>query len=178
MLTTPPGRSEVASTSARVIAIRGEAQTTTQVLPVTMTGAITEMSPSRGSAGAMMATTPVGSGDDRLKYGPATGLAVPRTAEILSDQPAYQTRRSMAASTDSMADLREVPSSSESWAANSARRASSISATRYRTWPRLYAVAPDQPGKALRAAETASRASLREAREALARNSPLSEVTV
>src|SRR5690606_40846193 len=42
------------------------------------------------------------------------------------------------------------------------RRPSSISATRYRIWPRLYAVAPDQPPNALRAADTASRASLRE----------------
>src|SRR5690606_4191098 len=100
MLTTPPGRSDVASTSARVIAGSGvrSAATTTQVLPVTITGATTETSPSSGSAGATTATTPVGSGVDRLKYGPATGLAVLWTDAILSDQPAYQTSRSTAAS--------------------------------------------------------------------------------
>jgi hypothetical protein len=35
-----------------------------------------------------------------LKYGPATGLAPPVTCAILSDHPAYQTSRSIAASTN------------------------------------------------------------------------------
>ncbi len=131
--TTPPGRSEVASTSARVIdgsGARSEA-TTTQVLPVTITGAITEIRPSSGaSGGATTATTPVGSGVDRLKYGPATGFAAPRTAPILSDQPAYQTSRSTAASTSSPALRADTPSASTSSDTNCPRRPSSISATR------------------------------------------------
>src|SRR5690606_8646570 len=43
--------------------------------------------------------------------------------------------------------------------------------------PRLYGVAPHQPGNAFRAATTASRASLREAFAAFARNSPEEECT-
>ncbi len=46
-----------------------------------------------------MATTPVGSGTVKLKYGPATGFEPPSTWGSLSVQPAYQTTRSMAAST-------------------------------------------------------------------------------
>ena len=42
-----------------------------------------------------MATTPVGSGSEKLKYGPATGLAEPATWANLSAQPAYQTMRSI-----------------------------------------------------------------------------------
>jgi hypothetical protein len=129
MLTTPAGRSEVASTSARVIDGRGARSLaiTTQVLPVTITGAITEMSPSSGSSGATTATTPVGSGEEMLKYGPATGLVDPVTAAILSAQPAYQTSRSTAASTTSPAFF--VPLSDSS-ATNWALRLSSISAMR------------------------------------------------
>ena len=133
MFTTPPGRSEVASTSAKVIAGSGarSAATTTQVLPVTITGAIT-LTSARSDAvcGAITATTPAGSGDDRLKYGPATGLAEPSTAAILSDQPAYQTSRSTAASTSSPARSRSIPSRAAVSAANCARRPSSISAAR------------------------------------------------
>src|SRR5690606_22494755 len=73
--TTPPGRSDVASTSARVTAGSGSASaaSTTTVLPATITGAITLTRPSSGeSAGATTPTTPVGSGAERLKYGPAT----------------------------------------------------------------------------------------------------------
>ncbi len=101
MLTTPPGTSEVASTSLNVTAGSGRAydDTTTQVLPETITGATTEISPSsEDSCGARTATTPVGSGVDRLKNGPATGLALPTTWVSLSAQPAYQTSRSTAAS--------------------------------------------------------------------------------
>ena len=134
-----------------------------------MTGASTLTRPSSADpAGATMPTTPVGSGADRLKYGPATGLALPWTWAILSAQPAYQTQRSMAASTSSA-----PPASAMNWS----RRPSSSSAMRYRIWPRLYAVAPDQPGNALRAATTASRTSLREASAALARKSPSTDVT-
>src|SRR4051794_38169549 len=98
MLTTPPGTSEVASTSAKVTAGRGRSAdaVTTTVFPDTMTGATTLTRPSRlDSWGATTATTPVGSGVDRLKNGPATGLAFPTTWVSLSAHPAYQTRRSI-----------------------------------------------------------------------------------
>src|SRR5690606_17814608 len=70
MFTTPPGRSLVANTSAQVIAGSGsvsEASTTT-VLPLTITGATTLTNPNSGApGGATIPTTPVGSGEDRLK---------------------------------------------------------------------------------------------------------------
>jgi hypothetical protein len=69
------------------------------VLPVTIAGATTLTRPSSGSAGATTPTTPVGSGAEMLKYGPATGFAPPCTVAILSDQPAYQTQRSIDSST-------------------------------------------------------------------------------
>src|SRR5262249_41002185 len=80
--TTPPRTSEVASTSENVTAGSGRSydDTTTQVLPETITGATTETRPSsEDSCGASTATTPVGSGVDRLKNGPATGFALPTT---------------------------------------------------------------------------------------------------
>src|SRR5262245_53444508 len=110
---TPPGRSDVASTSARVIAGRGRSSlaSTTQVFPPTMTGATTETSPSRDEdEGATTPTTPVGSGVVRLKNGPATGFADPRTCAILSAHPAYQTQRSIAASTTARASDLSSPS--------------------------------------------------------------------
>src|SRR5258707_1958940 len=145
MLTTPPGTSEVPSTSDSVIAGNGRSwlATTTVVFPVAITGASTLTSPSRlDSAGATTATTPVGSGTLKLKYGPATGFAAPATWATLSGQPAYQTQRSIAAATARSASGRSRPSPITMSAANWAARPSSISATRYRTWPRLYAVAP------------------------------------
>ena len=56
---------------------------------------------SGGSSGASTATTPVGSGTVKLKYGPATGFEPPSTCGSLSAQPAYQTMRSIARSTSS-----------------------------------------------------------------------------
>ena len=54
-----------------------------------MIGAMTLTRPSNGSCcGAIAATTPVGSGVENEKYGPATGLAPPNTAASLSVQPA------------------------------------------------------------------------------------------
>ena len=94
-----------------------------------MAGASTLTSPSSDDAGgATTPTTPVGSGADRLKYGPATGLAPPYTWAILSDQPAYQTQpvdrgvhlRGRLAGQPSPGDLVD----------ELARRPSSISATR------------------------------------------------
>ena len=175
-LTTPPGRSEVASTSASEIAGSGRrcAASTTAVLPVASTGASTETRPSRlESCGARTATTPVGSGREKLKYGPATGLVPPTTCANLSAQPAYQTQRSIAASTCCSAAPAVIPSAAATSSANCSRRPSSISATRYSTCPRLYAVAADQPGSALRAATTASRTSLREACAACASSAPV-----
>src|SRR5690242_19155078 len=101
MLTTPPGRSEVAMHSDSVTAGTGyfSLAITTTVLPVTIAGAMTETRPSSGPLGATVATTPVGSGVDRLKNGPDTGLPLPSTWTYLSAQPAYQTTRSIAAST-------------------------------------------------------------------------------
>ncbi len=44
-----------------------------------------------------MPTTPVGSGTVKLKYGPATGFArAEHLRELVGDQPAYQTQRSIA----------------------------------------------------------------------------------
>src|SRR5579863_1101252 len=139
-LTTPPGTSEVASTSDRVTAGSGPRSLVraTAVLPVTIAGATTETKPSRlAASGAMTATTPVGSGREKLKYGPATGLDAPRTWAILSDQPAYQTQRSMAASTAVSAWRADSPSAARISAMNWVRRPSISSATRYSTWPRL-----------------------------------------
>src|SRR5919205_1151881 len=98
MLTTPPGRSLVASTSASSIAASGRVSdaTATTALPPTIAGAIRDTSPSSGgSSGASVATTPVGSGTVKLKYGPATGFEDPITWANLSAQPAYQTIRSI-----------------------------------------------------------------------------------
>src|SRR5699024_6769957 len=111
--TTPPGTSEVASTSDKVTAGSGRCSedSTTALFPVTSTGASTDTSPSNEEAcGASPATTPVGSGTEMLKYGPATGLAFPATWATLSVQPAYQTHRSMAAETSSSAFFAGTPS--------------------------------------------------------------------
>ena len=78
----------------------------------------------------MIATTPVGSGTEMLKYGPATGLALPATCAYLSAQPAYQTQRSMAVSTCAVATAADTPSASTISATNCARRPSSSSAIR------------------------------------------------
>ena len=69
-LTTPPGTSLVAIASASSIAASGcvsDASATTALPPVS-TGAIRETRPSSGgSSGAIVATTPVGSGIVKLK---------------------------------------------------------------------------------------------------------------
>src|SRR6266581_3963991 len=120
-LITPPGTSEVASTSDSDTAGSGQRSlaSTTAVLPLTTAGATTETKPSRLDAcGAITATTPVGSGSEKLKYGPATGLAAPRTWASLYDQPAYQTQRSMAASTTASACRPVSPSAPRTSATN------------------------------------------------------------
>src|SRR6187397_2160329 len=169
--TTPPGTSDVANTSVSVTAGSGrvsDARTTT-VLPATSGGASRETRPrSDDVSGATMPTTPVGSGIVKLKYGAATGFEDPSTWPILSAQPAYQTQRSIAASTTRAAAGSRRPSAAPTSATNWSRRPSMSSATRYSTWPRFMAVLSAQPGNALRAARTASRRSFREARLAFA----------
>src|SRR5690606_18571401 len=129
-----PGTSLVASTSARLIAESGCASsaTTTTVLPATSAGATTRTSPSRLAepCGATIATTPVGSGTERLKNGPATGLPAPATCTNLSAQPAYQTQVSIAASTWRPASAGETPSDAAISCTNCSRRPSSTAATR------------------------------------------------
>jgi hypothetical protein len=91
MLITPPGTSDVAATSAKVIATQGScsAAITTHALPPVITGAISEINPNSGDpSGAMTPTTPVGSGVEYENYGLKTGLALPMTAASLSVQPA------------------------------------------------------------------------------------------
>src|SRR4051812_29771819 len=132
-LTTPPGTSEVASTSENVTAGSGRSwdETTTQVLPDTMIGATTDTSPSNEDCcGARTATTPVGSGVERLKYGPETGFALPTTWVSLSAQPAYQTSRSTAASSAADACREDSPSEEPSASTNWGRRSSITSAIR------------------------------------------------
>jgi hypothetical protein len=122
--TTPAGTSEVATASASSIAASGcvSDATATTVLPPTSAGTILETSPSSaGSSGAMTATTPVGSGSVKLKYGPATGFDDPSTCASLSAQPAYQTTRSIARATS-----RRPPDAS----ASAAARVSIVSASR------------------------------------------------
>lgn len=96
-----------------------------------MTGATTDTRPRKDDfCGARTATTPVGSGEERLKKGPATGLPPPTTWAILSVQPAYQTQRSIAASTWAAAFDFDRPSASATSATYWSRRPSSISAIR------------------------------------------------
>src|ERR671932_2876619 len=100
------------------------------VLPLTTAGASTDTSPSSEEPwGAIVATTPVGSGSEKSKNGPATGFDEPWTWAILSDQPAYQTQRSIAASTTASARRAVRPSAAATSAMNCARRPSSTSAT-------------------------------------------------
>src|SRR6476659_2314799 len=91
ILTTPPGRSEEFNTSENVTAHKGlvSEASTTQVLPPAITGAITETSPSKESPwGAMIETTPVGSGTEKLKCELATGLTALYNCWNLSHHPA------------------------------------------------------------------------------------------
>ena len=105
--------------------------TTTAVFPPASTGPSTLTRPSRElRCGARTATTPVGSGVEKPKYGPATGLLLPSTAASLSVQPAYQTHRSMAASTAARALAVESPSPAATSSVNWAARPSITSATR------------------------------------------------
>jgi hypothetical protein len=110
---------------------RSSLVSTTAVLPETMTGATTDTRPSRlERCGASTATTPVASGAEMSKYGPATGLSPPSTWVNLSAHPAYQTHRSMAALTVASAAAGDSPSLSRTSCTSWARRDSMTSATR------------------------------------------------
>ena len=113
-----------------------------------------------------------------LKYGPATGFALPATCAYLSVQPAYQTQRSIASSTWAAAAAAVTPSRrddlvDELGAAALEQLGDAVQ--------HLTAVVRGRPGPALdraaRAATTASRASLREAFAAFATNSPFAVAT-
>ena len=128
----------MAKTSARLIELSGccSLAITTTVLPLTIAGATTLTRPRSDAPlpwGATIATTPVGSGTERLKYGPATGLPVPATCTYLSAQPANYTQESIAASTCAVATDFDTPSEAEISAMNCSRRPSSTSAMRYST---------------------------------------------
>src|SRR6476661_2486862 len=132
-LTTPPGTSDVASTSVRVTAGSGRRSLaiSTTAFPVTSGGASRLTRPrSDDVSGATTPTTPVGSGIVKLKYGAATGLDEPSTWPILSAQPAYQTQRSMARSTLARAAAGRSPSAASTSLVNCSRRPSISSATR------------------------------------------------
>src|SRR5258706_4354579 len=134
--TTPPGTSDVDNTSPNVTAGRGAFSdaTTTHVLPLTITGATTLTSPrSDDVCGANTATTPMGSGTLKLKYGPATGVDAPSIMVSLSLHPANHTQRSIAASTIVDATRAVRPSPVATSFTNCSRRPSMISATRYST---------------------------------------------
>src|SRR5215207_602535 len=121
MLTTPPGTSDVASTSLRLTAGSGRVSDVirTTVLPLTSGGARRLTSPSSDEvSGATTPTTPVASGMVKLKYGAATGLLEPSTWAILSAQPAYHTQRSMARSTTALARSAVRPSAAATSALN------------------------------------------------------------
>src|ERR1700723_1668651 len=137
--TTPAGTWAAASASANATESSGwrSLATSTAVLPLTITGAITLTRPSSAlSGGASTAVTPTGSGSETVPNGPATGLTVPRTWVILSAQPAYQIQRSTAASTSAWAASGVLPAARQTWVANWARWSSSTSATWYSAWPR------------------------------------------
>src|SRR5438270_5296512 len=90
-LTTPAGKSLVAIISENVSAGSGfvvDASTIAQ-LPLKMAGTISETNASNGgSSGQITTTTPVGSGNVKLKCELATGFTVPKSWLNLSAQPA------------------------------------------------------------------------------------------
>src|SRR6185295_9116235 len=91
ILTTPPGTSDELITSAKPTAHKGfvsEARMT-HVFPPAIMGAIAETNPTRElSWEAIAATTPVGSGTEKLKCEEATGFTVPNICWYLSHHPA------------------------------------------------------------------------------------------
>ena len=114
MLTTPPAR-PTSRPPRRARSRRADAPPTRRRRPRCRRRAPARRAPTRpssaGSSGAITATTPVGSGSVKLKYGPATGFDEPSTCASLSAQPAYQTTRSIGARdlAPTAADRRERP---------------------------------------------------------------------
>ena len=91
LLSTPPGKSLVAIISEKVSAGRGDVAEarTTAVLPLRITGTVSETSArSEGSLGQMTTTTPVGSGMVKLKCELATGFTALKIWLNLSVHPA------------------------------------------------------------------------------------------
>ena len=151
-LTTPPGRSEVASTSASETAGSGRSweASTTATLPVAITGASTRHETEQ--ARLLRRDHPddagrLGDGEVEVRAGDRVGAA--GDLRVLVRPPGV-----VDPAVDGVVDLcpgrggRAALGVGTS-AANWSRRPSSISATRYSTWPRLYAVAPDHPGEGL-----------------------------
>ena len=122
-------------------------------MPAASAGASSATSPSSGgSSGATIPTTPVGSGSENDRNGAATGLiAAEHGGQLVG--PAGVVEQHVDGRVDLLARTPMV-----------AARDSSASAARYRIWPRLYAVRAAHGPAALRAAATASRTSLRDAR--------------
>ena len=107
--------------------------TATTALPAHRGGSTSDRNPSNGCFSATPCTqtqTPLGSGMLKLWYGPATGLRLPITMGYLSHQPAQLTVRSIDALTSASAFFPETPVVVRMASARSARRPSSISASR------------------------------------------------
>src|SRR5665213_3640004 len=113
MLNTPGGKSDVALISPSRSAGVGRCSlaTTTTVFPAQIGASTLFTSPSSDEHwGASTPTTPLGVGSEKLKKGPATGLAPPSTWAILSVHPAYQTTRSIDRDTTASASASPIPS--------------------------------------------------------------------
>src|SRR5664280_3134870 len=111
-LNTPGGKSDVAliSPSRSAGVGRRSLATTTTVLPAQIGASTLFTKPSSDESwGAITPTTPLGVGSEKLKKGPATGLAPPSTWVILSVQPAYQTIRSIDRDTAASARAPSMP---------------------------------------------------------------------
>src|ERR1700689_1092299 len=125
ILSSPAGKSDVADISPSNTAGVGRVSLgmASTVLPTTIGASTVSTKPSSDDSwGATTATTPLGVGNEKLKKGPATGLAPPSTWVILSAHPAYQTIRSIERDTQDFAAASFSPSASPTCSASSARR--------------------------------------------------------
>src|SRR6202167_6578331 len=99
---TPAGKSDddVISPSRTAGVGRFSLARATTVLPTHSGASTASTNPSsEDSCTQTTPTTPLGTGIEKLKNGPATGLVPPSTWAILSVHPAYQTTRSIDAET-------------------------------------------------------------------------------
>src|SRR5665213_57157 len=98
ILSTPAGKSDddvISPNNTPGVGRRSLARATT-VLPTHSGAKTASTNPSRDESCAHTTpTTPLGTGIEKLKNGPATGLVAPSTWAILSVQPAYHTMRSI-----------------------------------------------------------------------------------